>query len=1516
MKTKFKLLVFVLALICFTTFVYAGDKVSFENVDVAKVADEVYTGKAITPEPVVTSGETVLVKDIDYTVSYKNNKKIGTATVTITGIGDYEGTKTVTFRIGYDISKAKVTGVVNKTYTGAKQGQKITVKYGKTTLKDKKDYSVSYKDNVKAGTATLVITGKGNYIGKKEVKFTIARRSIANLTFNKIGNKTYIGTALTPGVKVTYGKTALVKDTDFTVTYTNNVKVGTATITVRGIGNYSGKKTITFKVVAKSVSDINVEGLVKKYYTGSKIKQKLTLTYKDMVLVDGKDYTLAYKNNVNVGKATVTITGKGNYTGTKTYTFKIGARNIADLNFEEISKSVYTGKAIKPNVVVKNGTKVLKAGTEYTISYKNNINVGTATVTVKGVGNYAGEKIINFEIGTRGIARATVTGLKNKNYTGNKIGQSLVITYNSKTLKEGVDYTLAYKDNINAGTATVTIIGKGNFAGENNLTYTINPVTIENYTFTKLVNKTYTGNPVTQEINVKNGVLNLEKDTDYTVSYKNNTNVGTATVTVTGIGNYTGTKTFTFKIVSENISKVNVTEIGEHIYTGNAITPAVTLTYNGRTLVSGKDYTVSYTNNVNVGTATITLTGKGNLTGTIRVFFQIREAEPLVPEPEPSYYNQFDAGEIFLKVGDYGCLNYTNDLAGKTIESLSSTDTNVIVVSRIDESLTGTRTNCINDGDVYIDAVGEGYAEVVAEATDGTIGKCKVHVSDSGIKVIKNQTSYSVRGENEGAFGGNLSFGQSAASILGAVGLEKTNGYEYNHPSGLAYYKKGEIAYFVVTDAWNNRVLIYTGTDIQDATSKNPTYILGQKDENTSTPGYELYEMNWPMDCAIDSTGRLYVADTHNNRILVYDDITDLKTTTDENSQTRIVADHEIAWWNEEKQETHNDHLYWPWSVAVANVGGTEKLIVTSTLGHKILIWNEIPESWGGLVSENYPDLVLETEDTSTPRTVTWTGEQLLIGDENIHDYGSGIRVFNEFPTVENVGTKAGVTRVDNENQTILKASNSKVLEDFVLTNTGDIGFNSGYGEGVMAGGKLYMAFGCALHVWTDGRIDNDKDSGIYTFQMKEITYSEEGGCFLNGGGIYKLLYAENNLYLALHNGNFITGWKNIGVDKLISSSNETFRATSKPDIYVGTQEFENSTKNLPASDYVKHNQIPLTDGKHLIVLDDLDQQVMVYKNIPTSSGAIADYIYEMPYGLGEGAIRKYTENGTEKTALILQSRTHNVIYIWTDYKFDGSMPDRVIGNNIGSKHLTGELVHIEFDGTYTYISTVIKEKPQVLIYEGLINKNSEPISVLDVSVDGVYIHDNNLSISSNGEYVSFMYDGFKAYIFKTTQFTNSTLTLEDAYGIVKDFEIGEEPNEENDPQDFNACRETGYRIVTNDGRGYHERTKIGMNARTLITSDGKYIVSDMEENRILIWNSVEDAIMKDGLPAKEPTVLGHGKNLYDLDELIGGTGAHDIQEATFEDTFFMPLYVAYDGYNLWVGEFKFSNRLLRFELK
>ena len=143
-----------------------------------------YDGKAKKPGVTVKLNGKTLKNGTDYTVSYSNNTKVGTATVKITGKGNYTGSVSKTYSIKNNFKKATVSGISTKAFTGKNITQNITVKYNDKTLKKGTDYTVSYSNNKKIGTATVKITGKGSYTGTitKTFKINPAKQEIQKLT--------------------------------------------------------------------------------------------------------------------------------------------------------------------------------------------------------------------------------------------------------------------------------------------------------------------------------------------------------------------------------------------------------------------------------------------------------------------------------------------------------------------------------------------------------------------------------------------------------------------------------------------------------------------------------------------------------------------------------------------------------------------------------------------------------------------------------------------------------------------------------------------------------------------------------------------------------------------------------------------------------------------------------------------------------------------------------------------------------------------------------------------------------------------------------------------------------------------------------------------------------------------------------------------------------------------------------------------------------------------------------------
>ncbi|MBR0377551.1 MAG: leucine-rich repeat protein [Lachnospiraceae bacterium] len=155
---------------------------------------------------------------------------------------------------------------------------------------------------------------------------------------------------------------------------------------------------------------------------------------------------------------------------------KVG-KSISSCSISGIKSSYYySGKELRPVPTVKDGALTLKAGTDYTVSYSYNINIGTATVKVTGIGNYGNRKILTFTIAAYPISGDRVsakTGSATYDYTGHVRKPVAVVMFNGTRLKAGTDYTVAYRNNVNPGTATITITGKGNFCQTRQLTYKI-----------------------------------------------------------------------------------------------------------------------------------------------------------------------------------------------------------------------------------------------------------------------------------------------------------------------------------------------------------------------------------------------------------------------------------------------------------------------------------------------------------------------------------------------------------------------------------------------------------------------------------------------------------------------------------------------------------------------------------------------------------------------------------------------------------------------------------------------------------------------------------------------------------------------------------------------------------------------------------------------------------------------------------------------------------------------------------
>lgn len=562
------------------------------------------------------------------------------------------------------------------------------------------DYTVEYTNNTNAGTARITIEGCNNFSGSVYREFSIKPREInmervvAGEYKIDIANEHYTGAEVSPAdvTVVDYGRkdattaqaaslymtytdarpgVELGLDTDYRVQPAQGEKIDNvnaaeekAAAKILGINNYSNEAIQSFTIVPLDLSSdvVSIAEIQPQTYQGTQLTPEIRLYVNDKGQqrdVASGNYKVIYGENTNAGEGAGTLIivpseDSNNLIEQKIARFDIIPKQLDDSDVTGTNTISYTrdipnqllidGKA-EPEVKVyfqtKDGQYDLVLHQDYELEYANNDTYGDASVTVIGIGNFAGgvkDGAIPFRI-VRNIADTTAADIPMQPYAdGNAVEPKVELTWGEegRILEEGVDYTLSYRDNIEAGTATVIITGIGDdFGGTKEITFEIGRDFSNVIETSFQESATYTGEeirilPVTT---VKLGDKILAEDTDYTLSYKDNINVGTATVTVTGIGIYEGSKDYTFQILPKPLGSCEISSIADQIYDGNLARPAVSVinpaTSDTRaaaaTLVEGTDYNVTYLNNEKPGTALVIVSGKGNYTGNQYVNFNIQQ---------------------------------------------------------------------------------------------------------------------------------------------------------------------------------------------------------------------------------------------------------------------------------------------------------------------------------------------------------------------------------------------------------------------------------------------------------------------------------------------------------------------------------------------------------------------------------------------------------------------------------------------------------------------------------------------------------------------------------------------------------------------------------------------------------------------------------------------------------------------------------------------------------------------------
>lgn len=355
-----------------------------------------------------------------------------------------------------------------------------------------------------------------------------------------------------------------------------------------------------FEVVARELTEENVTFGENLVYTGNELTQTVTVTVGGKELTKDTDYTVTGLTGTEPGSYPVTVTGTGNYTGTVTKSFEIAKADISSATISDIDSPVgYTGTAYEPEVTVTfNGTE-LALDTDYTVAYTNNVNAGEATVTITGTGtHFKGSVEKHFTITAADLSGCTFAPIADVTYNTKAHTPEVTVAISGRTLEADKDYTVSYASKVNAGTATVTVTGKGNFTGSANTTFTIAKadLNLSVYTISSLctetevktstlpsnfflADETETGFSIALTAAGGDAIFTQEPavvDGENMITYQLNGGTGEATfnVTVTPVSSNYKAGTYDLKIQAydkTNVSNRIVFESGSAVYTGSGI---------------------------------------------------------------------------------------------------------------------------------------------------------------------------------------------------------------------------------------------------------------------------------------------------------------------------------------------------------------------------------------------------------------------------------------------------------------------------------------------------------------------------------------------------------------------------------------------------------------------------------------------------------------------------------------------------------------------------------------------------------------------------------------------------------------------------------------------------------------------------------------------------------------------------------------------------------------------------------
>ncbi|MCL4365790.1 hypothetical protein M1437_01015 [Patescibacteria group bacterium] len=648
--------------------------------------------------------------------------------------------------------------------------------------------------------------------------------------------------------------------------------------------------------------------------------------------------------------------------------------------------------------------------------------------------------------------------------------------------------------------------------------------------------------------------------------------------------------------------------------------------------------------------------------------------------------------------------------------------------------------------------------------------------------------------------------GQAADLILYADNFNNSGGpANLNHPMKVTSDGKR----LIVSDTYNNRVLIWNSIPLQNYTPAD--LVLGQEDMTQNSPGTSPNKLRWPTGVTTDGT-KLAVADAYNNRVLIWNQFpakngqpADVVIGQPDFSQNLEAMIDQVQITPSTRQKKH---LWWPWDVMIKN----GKLLVISLDG-ALLVWDSVPtanyqeaemilgqgsfgERFAGDMKKEDPYLYMKT-----PRSVGFDGQNLVVGDYNAHT----MFVWKNFP--QNSGQKADF---------IYKAANmAKVATGVTL-----------------AKGNIYATMDSQIYVWTkpilndnqqpDFMLGSRTQSNVASRQTLQSPYG------LSSDGTHLFVADSNNNRVLIYN-------------KLPTKSSDT------PDVILGQKDFD--TNRFVARNS-RNNPVPVTDGNSLIVGDDYNGIVQIYKKLPDENLADAD-IFKI--GAGRNTICAFDSQ--------LYCTGSDGIMKWNSLPAqENQRPDFTLDQ----PSLKASGISVDQTNIYVHYSA----NAQVLIWSKDSFEKGKQQPDLTLSTK-----DSNSSFDPGKGIAQISTDGKHLAVADS----NNSRIL-----------IWELPIQQNNQQP----------VLILGGRNLNPPPKLRFNLpQGVVVWQDRLFIADTGNHRVLIWS-------------KFP------KSINDLPDIV--LGQKDLMgnlPSNAQDGLFQPYFMAFDGHYLWVGEFKWSDRLLRYSV-